>query len=292
MRLRQPAWRILASELNDSGFEHRDEGEFAPNFIITPLGAMVNRVYFVGTLGLLESSGGDDGNPFYRGQIMDPTGRFHISCGQHQPEALRALQDIEVPARVAVVGKIRTFTLDSGGLRVGVRPEIIRPVDRDAQEYWLFDAVRHMRGRIEYMDEAMRMGEPNEEKLLAIGAPKRLIDGILRSVELYGSVDLNKYRSQMVSALSFILEGDDGGDGALPDYEPEEKAGSETELLESAIMDYLRLGGSGGVPYEDILQEMQDKKLSEGPDLIEEALDELRNQGLIYEQPMGTFHLI
>ena len=41
---RQPAIRLLVAEFNDVSLQDRGSGEFDPSFLITKLGARVNRV--------------------------------------------------------------------------------------------------------------------------------------------------------------------------------------------------------------------------------------------------------
>ena len=41
---REVAWRVFAGEYNSSNLEIKGEGERAPSYIVTPLGAMINRV--------------------------------------------------------------------------------------------------------------------------------------------------------------------------------------------------------------------------------------------------------
>ena len=45
MIYREVAWRVFAGELNSSDLEVRGEGEKAPSYLITPLGAQINRLF-------------------------------------------------------------------------------------------------------------------------------------------------------------------------------------------------------------------------------------------------------
>ena len=47
---RQPAWRVFAGEFNDSTFEIKGEGDMTPSYVVTPLGAKINRVFIIGVL--------------------------------------------------------------------------------------------------------------------------------------------------------------------------------------------------------------------------------------------------
>jgi len=83
---REVAWRVFASEYNDSTVEIKGEGEMAPSYIVTPLGAKIN----------MSESGG-----LLRAHVSDPTGVFTLYSGQYQQNATDALSSIEVPAFVA-----------------------------------------------------------------------------------------------------------------------------------------------------------------------------------------------
>ena len=54
---RQPAWIMLASEFGESTLNEKGSGEFDPTFVITKLGAKVNRV----TVDLSTKFGNDKG---------------------------------------------------------------------------------------------------------------------------------------------------------------------------------------------------------------------------------------
>jgi len=77
---RQAAWRVFASEYNDSTVELKGEGEMAPNYVVTPLGAKVNRLFVIGVLTDVENV--SEGGEFVRAHISDPTGVFTLYSGQ------------------------------------------------------------------------------------------------------------------------------------------------------------------------------------------------------------------
>ena len=74
-RTREVAHRMFAVEFNASRHEDRGLEENAPNYVITPLGAHVNRLYFVGNLMSKVNSGTED-SPIYKAEIRGPTGTF------------------------------------------------------------------------------------------------------------------------------------------------------------------------------------------------------------------------
>ncbi|MGQ0535851.1 MAG: hypothetical protein ACT4PT_07245, partial [Methanobacteriota archaeon] len=104
---RETAWRVFSAEYNDATLEVSDEGERAPTYLVTPLGAKVNRLFFVGVLTANERIG--ESGDMWRAQVTDPTGVFHLYAGQYQPEAASVLADLTPPAIVAVSGKSRIY---------------------------------------------------------------------------------------------------------------------------------------------------------------------------------------
>ena len=50
---RQPAWHMLASEFSEATLNEKGSGEYDPSFVITKLGAKVNRVVVAGLLEVL-----------------------------------------------------------------------------------------------------------------------------------------------------------------------------------------------------------------------------------------------
>ncbi|MBM4237797.1 MAG: hypothetical protein FJ151_04860, partial [Euryarchaeota archaeon] len=125
---REVAWRVFAAEYNSSNLEVKGQEERAPSYVITPLGAMVNRLFVVGVVTDMENTGTDE-EPLWRGRVTDPTGTFYVSAGQYQPEAAMAMSRIQPPAFLAVVGKSRTYSPEEGTLYVSVRPERLTVVD-------------------------------------------------------------------------------------------------------------------------------------------------------------------
>ena len=83
MNAREVAWRVFAEEYNSSVLEHKGEGEKPVSYIVTPLGARVNRMLVVGVV-----TDGDDVQRFprragirsaHRRSPPSRAGRAHIS---------------------------------------------------------------------------------------------------------------------------------------------------------------------------------------------------------------------
>ncbi|MCK5548521.1 MAG: hypothetical protein KAI64_05875, partial [Thermoplasmata archaeon] len=79
--MREFAWRVFAGELNSADLEYSEGGERAPSYLVTPLGAKVNRILAVGVLTELENQGSDT-EPMWKARLSDPTGTFYITSGR------------------------------------------------------------------------------------------------------------------------------------------------------------------------------------------------------------------
>lgn len=203
-RRREPALRLFAAEFNDAHEETRGEGERAPSYVITPLGARVNRMLAVGVLTSNEPTG-EDGS-MRRAQITDPTGVFHVYAGRYQPEALEALEELDPPQIVAVVGKARTYSPEEGTVYTSIRPERIHPVSSEDRDAWILEAAEHTLERVEALDAAYGIEDRiTEDALAKAGVPGEHTQGVLEAMEAYGQVDLPSYLSLISDALGYLL---------------------------------------------------------------------------------------
>ncbi len=86
---RQPAWHIFASEFGEATLNERGSGEYDPSFVITRLGAKINRVLVAGLLERVEPRESANGQVMHMGQLRDPSGLFYFSAGDFDPESAR-----------------------------------------------------------------------------------------------------------------------------------------------------------------------------------------------------------
>ena len=300
---RQTAWRVFAGEFNDSTVEIKGEGEMTPSFVVTPLGAKVNRLFIIGVLTDVENIS-EDGE-LVRAHISDPTGVFTLYSGQYQQEATTALSDIEVPAFVAVIGKARTYTPEDGGLYVSIRPERIMEVTADARDKWILETCKNTKDRIEAFLEATQMNESGANDLKKLGFSQELTEGISTALENYQNVDLKKYVSLIQESLQYIKPGKE----TLPDTKIEEKTknkketkqkvkkteetkeekskDSDSEEIENTVLETIKgIEGEEGAAWDSITEKCE--KAGIDKDSIEEALTSLMDKGLIYEPILGT----
>jgi len=294
--IREAAWRVFAAEFNDATLEVNGGGDRAPSYVITPLGAKVNRIYAVGVVTDVENIG-TDMQPMWRARVQDPTGTFHLYAGQYQPAASAVLSKLKPPVFGAVVGKSRTYTPDSGTVYTSIRPEIVKTVDENARDYWILEACQSLKRRLDAMAEASRMDPPSKEALVKLGVRESLADGIVQAVGHYGMADLSRYTAMLAEALRYLLpeyRGDRSPETvvadiapAAPEKEPEADAGRETSVLEVIV----ELDKDGkGAPWDAILTGAKAKGLSKED--LEEAINGLLDKGLVYEPVLGRMKKI
>jgi len=130
---REVAWRVFAAEFNSSSLEMKGEGEKTASYLISRLGAKMNRIFVVGVLTDNENVGNEN-EPVWRAKITDPTGTFYMTAGQYQPEAAMALTKLQPPCFVAVVGKFRTYSPEEGKMYVSIRPERVGKVEASVRD--------------------------------------------------------------------------------------------------------------------------------------------------------------
>lgn len=298
--VREVAWRIFAAEYNSSRLEIKGEGERAPSYIVSPLGAMVNRVFLVGVLTDLENIGTGE-EPLWKGRLQDPTGNFYVSSGQYQPEATAALSKMEAPAFIAVVGKTRTYSPEEGTMYVSIRPEKVRLVEARERDHWVLETCKATLRRIDAMTEAKEMAAPTVDELVKLGHSPGLAEGVVRAVGHYPDVDLGRYRSMVVDALKFLLpeyqsemEADMPSEmGQRPEeVEDEEEAEAVEEEKEDKVLAIItRLDRSGkGAAWDDIVEEV--KRIGMDRTALEEVTNSLLDKGMIYEPVLGRMKRI
>jgi RPA family protein len=245
---REVAWRLFAAEYDDAwhSYSQSDE-ERAPNYVVSPTGARVNRLFVVGVLTEVEPVSDE----VLRARVVDPTGPFVVYAGQYQPEALAFLERAEPPTFVAVTGKARTFQPDDADVvYTSIRPETINEVDAETRDRWVVATAEQTLDRITHFADALDRvergdvrrstapssqpeagegsGDDLEDALLADGVDIGLAAGIPRAIEEYGTTPayLDAVRDVALDAVRLVagdgdevssldLAPDEGGDAAL-----------------------------------------------------------------------------
>ena len=185
---REVAHRLLAAEFDDSEFSYSEsDEERAPNYVVTPTGARVNRLFVVGVLTELEQVNEE----VLRARVVDPTGAVVVYAGQYQPEALAFLEGAEPPLFVAVTGKARTFEPEDGDrIFTSIRPESISEVDAETRDRWVVQAAEQTLARVDRMASAIESGLTGDTLRTALvdaGVGESAADGVTLALEYYGT---------------------------------------------------------------------------------------------------------
>ena len=315
---REAAWRVFAGEYNDSTIEVKGDGEKTPSYIVTPLGAKVNRLFVIGVLTDVENI--SESGELLRAHISDPTGVYTLYSGNYQPEATEALSNIEVPAFVAVVGKSRTYTPEEGMMWVSIRPEKVVEVDSQVRDQWILETCESTRDRIEAVIEAQKMNPYSSYDMRKLGYSQDLSDGIGTALKKYENINIEKYVTLIQESLQYLRPGRE----KLPDLKkpkpadeqetmeekkpveepekkqrdakkekPEKKTEAEKEEkpdfkeIENNVLKIIKeLEGEEGALWDEITKKCEKTGLDK--DTVEEAITSLMDKGMIYEPILGT----
>ncbi len=293
---RQSAIRIFAQEYSESSLVERGEGEFAPSFVITKLGARVNRCLVCGGLERMERRDGDSG-PYYAGQIRDPSGTHYFNVAPFQPELhpdaeeLLARFETGDSILVSMIGRQQTRESEDGGIFTSIRAESFVETDLESYKSWMVDASDATLRRLDAYDSSQGV-ELTEEDLRNAGVPKDLVSGLIKSREHYSEFDTEAYRVWILKAFSSALgRAEETSDVSIEEnVKPVESR--PVEPVESAdprdvILGILGSNGGDLVEYDDLVAAC----ISAGSsgEAAEDAIEHLRDVTMEISEPSFGF---
>jgi RPA family protein len=302
---REVAHRVFALEFNASRAEIKGQGEKDPSFLVTPLGAKVNRLHIVGVCTDVEPVG--ESGEVWRARISDPTGVFTVYAGQYQPEAAQALSQLQPPQFVAITGKARTYEPEPGSVFVSVRPESVTVVDEATRNQWILDTARRTAERYDATKRLRADPKATLEQMVAAGVPKQAASGALIAQQHYGLTDVDRFAATARTALGYLVgqtevpvhrieaRAEAGAMAAAatapgPAPAPPAAAAAQATAAQDALDDSVlasvgKLEGAKGARWDDILSATaKDGVTAED---VEEALNRLMDKGLVYEPTLG-----
>ena len=198
---RELAWRVLAHELRASSEEERGTGERSPSYVISPLGARMNRVVVAGMLAPPERAGTDPTAGFWRARLTDPTGTLTVTAGSFQPHAQTELQKITAPTPVLVVGKATLFRGASGPPTASIRAESVRPVSDIEHRTLAAEAATQTLERLELVLRCRAAVPPTDEDLARSDISPFWVRGARASILRYPSIDPAPYLESLRAVL-------------------------------------------------------------------------------------------
>ncbi len=300
---------MLASEFSDSTLNQQGSGEFDPMFIITKLGAKVNRVIVAGMLERLDPRETSNGSTLWQGQLRDPSGLHFFSVGDYAPESMRELT-IQLSSRIEdgesimllMTAKARYFQNEEGAVYTSLRPEEAAIVTREVYRNWLVSACKGMLERMDMQEKTISL-EKTTNALAAAGIPENMREGLLLAGEHYGEIDTEPYRLNIMNAL-------DIAEDKVPSFKPNNPPKSQTSLevesqeitqeeaqpsdggvdINQVLLDLIsRLDQGEGVDFDTLLSNAAAR--GHDRDASEAALDDLTEDGSVHEPRFGWFKI-
>lgn len=298
---RETAWRVFANELNTSTLEIKATEEKMPSYLVSPLGAKINRVLVAGTLTEKANSGSPE-EPLWRGRIQDVNGQFFLNVGRFQPDAMAAMADIEPPCFVAAVGRVRAYTTDDGRTFVSVRPERIIKIDEATLNEWLLDTAQSTWTRLKWMKQVISMPDAKVPDLIKMGMSPVQAEGMLYALDNYGEMpDSSVYLKTIQNALRRLLpekevdfgfpEGVQDGPDEI-ELDEDSASGQNHGQMEDIVLSLLEeLDTDGkGAPRDELERRAEAEGISAIE--LEEISNILMDKGLVYEPNLRYLKLI
>ena len=302
---RQSAVRLFAQEYRDASLTEEGSGEYDPSFVITKIGAKINRALVCGVIDRMERREGDSG-PNYSGHVRDPTGSYLFSVASFQPELHPDFEELlarfESGDRfiLALVGKARWFETEDGGMFTSLRAEEFTVIDRECYTNWLVETAAATLRRIDAHSTALE-ADLTPAALEAAGVPRDLVDGLILARGHYGDFDPEGYRVGVLQALSMAT-------GRTSLMEPPQPTATTLEETASQVPESSEPAAEPGDAIELILETVRSRDTGEGVeynDLVtalvhgghsresaEDAIDQARDQGEVMEPRFGFFQLV
>lgn len=311
---RQSAIRIFAQEYSDSNLPLEGVGEYAPSFIITKLGAKVNRALFGGVIDRFERREGDNG-PTYSGHLRDATGGVHrFQIAPFQPElhadAEELLARFESGDRflMMMIGRARWFESDDGGIFTSFRAEEFTTVERSVYVNWLVEASAATLRRLDAYNLSLE-SENTNESLKSAGVPADLIEGMILAKNHYSSFDPENYKVGVLQSLSMALSSNSEIEQMITSTEestvlevPENNPQMKNDALKTdskptgdvddVILNVIRSSSNpDGMPYDSIVLACVEAGFSR--ESSEDAIEDLRDiKCEIIEPRFGFFQIL
>jgi RPA family protein len=299
---RQPSWIMLASEFGESTLNEKGTGEFDPTFVITKLGAKVNRVTVSGLVERLELRETSNGSQMYQGQLRDPSGLHYFSVGEYASESMREfivqlLNKVESgePILLSMTAKARWYQTDEGAVYTSLRPEEAAIVSRERYASWLVRACAATLSRLDQHQKSLNC-EPTKEAMLSEGISPEMVDGILAAQPHYGQIDTEGYRLNVMQALD-IAEGKMAAATTAPPTlslsEPasDDDASGDDEELQSVILECIQAMDNGeGVDFESLVRNLSARGFTR--EQSEAELDTMSDEGVLHEPRFGWFKIV
>ena len=304
---RQPAWHVFASEFGEATLNEKGPGEYDPSFVITRLGAKINRCLVAGLLERVEARETSSGQTMYQGQLRDPSGLMYFSVGDYDPESAResilglsrALEEGET-MHVMMIAKARWYQTDEGAIYTSLRPEEVVRIDPSRYSAWLARTANATMARLDAHDRAQPVASEGPAAMAEAGIPSHLVPGLSLALPHYEGASVEQYRLHVLQALDIAegrmdavrseptklpVHGSSEDEGAAPSEGS--GPGDANDVMKQLIA---TLDQGQGVDYETLIRNMGARGVDAG--LADTTLDALFDEGSILEPNFGWYRLV
>jgi len=281
---REVAYRIFAKEFNASKFNMRSDEEgsskqdvHTPNYLVTPAGAKLNRLFVVGVVTEVDNVGTD--KDMWKARVVDPSGAFTVYAGQYQPEAAIFLSTVELPSYIAIVGKVRMYEPDDGSVFVSIRPEEINTVDALVRNRWVVDTAEMTLDRVEVFSKVVAECESSSEvtdHMRSHGMSVSLAEGISLAMEYYHTDEA--YLGNIRKVVKDCLQ-------SLENSQYDDGVGAEEDIEDRILGLLVDMNSGKGVDYAELIKAASAREIYE--DAVDVAVRSLLAKGHCYEPKIG-----
>jgi|TARA_B100001564_G_scaffold358610_1_gene377776 RPA family protein len=293
---------MLASEFSEATLNEKGSGEYDPSFVITKLGAKVNRVIVAGLLERLEVRETSNGSTLYQGQMRDPSGLHYFSVGDYASESMRELTlslvektETGEPVLLLMTAKSRWYQTDEGAVYTSLRPEEACEIDAKTYALWLTRASQGTLERMKIHSDSLG-AEPTQEGLKASGVPEHMVDGLLLARNHYGEIDTESYTLNVMQALDIAEGRMEAASQPAPapqaqlDVDSSPGDSSDDDVKDTLVAIISQMDQGDGVDFETVLTNAGARGVDR--QVAEAKLDELSNEGTLHEPRFGWFRIV
>ena len=305
---RQTAIRVFAHEYRDASLPDQGSGEYDPGYMVTRLGAKVNRALICGLIDTSEKRESDSGQS-YRFNLRDVTGIHRVEVSPFNPELHPEAEEIHARFErgdrflMMVVAKQRSFQTEDGGVFTSYNAQEMTVIDKPRYAEWLAETADATLRRINAHELAMA-AEQSMAGFRSAGVPEDLIDGMLLSRAHYPPFETEVYMLDVLQALNAALgrsveivkpesADESESDPAVPDQPVEAPSPATSDMsVEEVVVATIAAGDRRErVDYDAIVRQCSVHGHSR--EEAEDAIDSLRTAGgQISEHRFGWFRLI
>jgi RPA family protein len=285
---REIARRVFARELEacrelekSARLDFQAADSKSPNLLISPLGLILNRVFIVGVITELDGVGTQ--NDMWKARIVDTTGAFTVYAGQYQLDASIFLSTVQIPAFIALTGKVRIYEPEPGSIFVSIRAEEATVVDEEIRNRWVVGTAEQTVERLEAFSDALASGYRGEklrEYLLEKGISPELAEGICIILE----------RERAPQEFAKLLRASIREGLKSLDFDSENTEGANADQKEFVLELLREMGGNKGVDYATFVDTAVSRGIRE--DVVEEVVSSLLEGGQCYEPRIGIIRLV